>query len=624
MLIGAIGKSVVQKFREFLIKDLERDHLRTLFQVDRSQSLLGLWGSKISGDSCWMSPDNSQCVLFEGELYNRDVLHREVAAETTAEGLWLLFRKMGPGFLNRLNGSFSMAVWDEKTDTLLLARDAVGERDLYYSVLQHGLVFGDRLRALIDLIPENTALNPEVILKYLVFCYNPGTATFFKSIHRLRPGHFLKWQLGRMDIEPYWRPVFAVQTNLTESHVADEIRSRLTAAVNRRRPDREATGAFLSGGLDSSSVVSILAQGQTDPVHTFSFRCRGESFDESHYAKIVSDTFSTRHQLVEYGPEDVLCAEKMTGLMDEPFCDVGINVATYLLARAAQGEVSTLFTGDGGDELFAGHPVYLADKTADYFRYVPAFVRTPVFAMARCLPDSDQKKDWKVKIKRFSESYAFPESLGTHRWRAYYLPRELDRLVLPEFAGPWNFDTLIADMELYNREADGTDSLSRTLYSDYQTVVQFYLRRMQMARAFGLHPRFPMLDPDLIGFCATVPSLLKIRNMSDTKYIEKIAVESLLPHDIVYRKDKLGHSIPLKNWMRDHKTVHTFVFDLLSESVIKKRGFFRPERVEWMKKQHLKKRRNHSHRLWALVVLELWIRSFEKDRSSWNLSEVHA
>jgi asparagine synthase (glutamine-hydrolysing) len=391
-----------------------------------------------------------------------------------------------------------------------------------------------------------------------------------------------------------------------EVTIGAEIRRRLTSAVKGRIGGRTRTGAFLSGGLDSSTVVSLL-RNEKENIQTFSFRCRGESFDESAYATIVSEAFGTRHEIVEYGPEEVVQAAEMVSLMDEPFCDVGINVATYLLSKAAAGRVDEVFTGDGGDELFGGHPVYLADRAARMMGLIPRLFRDAAFALGRTLPDSDRKKDWRVKIKRFSRSYAFPPALGTHRWRVYYLDEELGRLVAPEFLDGIDSNRMYDDVIGYNEEGSGGDPLDRSLYSDYQTVVQFYLRRMHMARAMGLSPKFPMLDAGIVAYCARIPSRWKIRRLSDTKYIERIAVEPLLPSEVVHRKDKLGHSIPLKNWMREHAEVQTFINDTLSMSSFRSMGLVQPGSVERMQEDHLTRRENHSHRLWALVILALWL-----------------
>ena len=321
----------------------------------------------------------------------------------------------------------------------------------------------------------------------------------------------------------------------------------------------------------------------------------------------MANHYHTNHHETEYRVEDVLEMPNLVQFMDEPFCDVGINVATYILGKQASQDVPYIFTGDGGDELFAGHPVYEADKMAAVVDKIPGFVRAPALSIARLLPDSDKKKNFVVKAKRFASSYSFPEELLSHRWRMYYDLKELKNLCTPEIGSALTAFHPYEDILHFNKEADGKDFLANSLYSDYQTVVGFYLRRMNLNNKFALEPRYPMLDHRLINYCATLPSELKFKGMSDTKYIFKKTMESVLPDEIVHRKDKLGHSIPLKNWMRSNEQVKNFIMDYVSEETIKKRGLFNPDVVAKMIKQHDAKRRNNSHRIWALAVLEMWL-----------------
>lgn len=611
-MLGAVGKFLLQKMKPILADYIGSDRWNTGLRFEVEDAFL--FSSEIVGQrdehlkSFYFHEERGNALFWEGEIYNWEELQRKNGNRRGAELLWQLYQRSGRDFLEWLNGGFSLALWNEDEKSLLLVRDRIGLREVYYGLRDQGIVFGSSLRVLAQLLQKSSDVNLSALLKYLTFCYNPGTQTFHPDLHRLRPGHFLEWQEGNETVRRYWRLTFDSDVKASEEVLAAEIRDRLASAVRIRIEGGEKIGVFLSGGLDSSSVVSLLKQEGKNDLFTFSYRCKGESVDESRYAQIVADTFGTKHRVVEYSPEDILLAQGMVALMDEPFCDVGINVATYLLAREAGGEVELLFTGDGGDELFAGHPVYVADRLGRFLDRIPQPLLKPFISWGRLLHDSERKKDWKVKIKRFSESYAFPWTLGTHRWRVYYHPRELVELVVPEIWDDGKISGFYDDIIQYNKEIDNADALSRSLYCDYQTVVQFYLRRMEMTREFGLRPMFPLLDPDVVVFCATIPPSLKIRGFSETKYIEKVAVEPLLPREVVHRKDKLGHSIPLKNWMRDNTKVKAFVFDLLSEETIHRRGLFRSDVVNRMVQEHLNKTRNHSHRLWSLAVLELWLR----------------
>ena len=615
MLLGVVGKSLVAGMKDHLTDRIGRHTWRSTAKIDMAGALIlcdDVSSSGFAGGSgYWMSDSRKQGLFVEGEIFNLDDIESLAQRKIGGEGLWQLYKQRGPEFLELLNGDFVLALWNEEEQLFLLGRDKIGVREVFVHQREGGIVFGSHLREMVKFMGIPPEPDIQALMKYLTFCYNPGIDTFFNSIRRLRPAHFLRWKNGVSSEKQYWQIKFETGEERPEASWGEEIRERLTSAVKRRMGEDGNTGAFLSGGLDSSSVVSLLHREGAGKISTFSFRCKGESFDESPYAKIVADACDTEHTLVDYSPEDVISTREMTALMDEPFCDVGINVGTYRLAKAAEGKVVDLFTGDGGDELFAGHPVYVADRFAGLFGWIPRPVLAPFFWAGRQLKDSEKKKDWKVKIKRFSESYSYPKVLGTHRWRVYYHPRDLKSLISSDLWLETASRTIFEDVMGINEEAVGKDVLSRSLYSDYQTVVQFYLRRMDLARRLGLRPKLPMLDPDLVVFCAMIPSRLKIRGFSETKYIEKIAVEPLLPREVVHRTDKLGHSVPLKNWMRDNSTVKEFIFDLLSEETVGRRGYFDPDCVQTMIKEHMNKTKNHSHRLWALVVLELWLQSFE-------------
>lgn len=567
----------------------------------KHQKQIGLWASDSA--QLWSSEDGF--LLFDGVLYDApDSVH----TAAPAQDLWQGMSGEGSAFLSRLNGDFTVLYWHAGTQESIAAIDKMGVGRLFYRPMDDALVVGSHLMPVAAFGKGKPEIHRDALLKYLLFNYNPGESTFFDGVSRLRQGHALIKNRENWATRAYWRLHFSPDTAMTEGQAAELIRDGLSKAVKQRMVSMRKPGAFLSGGLDSSSVVSLLSRHGAEHLSTFSFRCRGESFDESPFARMVAESVGADMQLVEYGAQEALLAREMVGFMEEPFSDVGINVATYLLAKNAAGKVGALFTGDGGDELFAGHPVYTADNAAKITDRLPRPLLWPLLGLGAILPDSDKKKDWRVKIKRFAESSAYPAALGTHRWRVYYTPKTLKKLIDPAWLEGLEPDDLLADLIAYNREGEGADSLSRSLYSDYQTAVQFYMRRMDMARGLGLSPRFPMLDADLSALCARVPSHLKIRGMSDTKYIERIAVEPLLPHDVVHRKDKLGHSIPMKNWMRDNETVIAFMRETLLDGSLSGRGWFNMQRVEAMIAEHQARKTNHSHRIWSLMVLELWLR----------------
>jgi len=556
--------------------------------------------------------DGSVSVVFSGQIYNKE----ELAGSSTETGpgsnlaklVLALYKKHGQGFVNAINGKFAVAVWDRNRGELLLARDRFGIEPLYYQIDNNRIVFSSAIAPILRYRKLGGDLNFASVSKFLLFGYNPSLDTFYKNIYKLRPAHTMRvGRNGTPDVSRYWKLDYSEVLESDEKRIGEELRELLRTCVARRMDD-EPYGVFVSGGMDSSSVLGFASQLRDMQPRTFSYRCKGESFDESPYARLMAESTNSIHDEIEYSPEDVLCMSDITAGMDEPFCDVGINIATYILGKAAEGAVPYVLTGDGGDELFASHPVYEADKIARFVDPVPGLIKKPLFSLARLLPDSDQKKNLTVKLKRFAESMAYPPELLSHRWRIYYQPSDLKALLSDDAWDSIKNVDLYKDMTDRNAEIRDVSFLNRSLYSDYNTVMDFYLRRNDINRRFGVETRYPMLDHELVEFCAKIPLSLKIRGWFDTKYIFRMAMEPVLPHRIVHRTDKLGHSIPLKNWLRDKQVVKEFVLDHLSEEAVRKRGFFNSNTIKTMVDEHMSKQRNNSHRLWTLAVLEMWLR----------------
>ncbi len=572
-----------------------------------------VWQNNYPGESCFLEDHSNQIsVVFQGRIYNfkemRKLLGEQRMCNNPAQLIHLLYLKYGESFVGKLRGKFAFALYHHKDHVLMLARDHIGIEPLYYLEDSEKIVFSTSLMILVHYPKVRKELNIQAVYQFLLYCYNPAFYSFFLNVMKLRPGHLFLYGNESSTVKRYWKLSFVPALDQNESEIIVQLREKIDEAVRIRMSAESHSGVFLSGGMDSSTVLSFAQKYSEPSLRTFSYRCRGVSFDESKYARIVSDFYQTNHSLVEYSTEQVKRIAELVQRMDEPFCDLGINIATELLGEEAHGKVRYVLTGDGGDELFGGHPVYLADRAGQWFEHVPNLFKNPFLWMGLKLKDSDKKKDFRVKWKRFSQSVRFPASLFSHRWRIYYSPDQLISILNEEFG------TGIKDEELYqplleiNDESNGIHLLNKSLYSDYITVVGFYLRRMDLIQHYGIESRFPLLDYQLVEFGATIHPGLKIRHHSETKYILKQAMRNILPKEIVFRKDKLGHSIPMKNWMRNDKVVREFIGDILSESSLHRRGLFNSKRISQMISEHLAKRNNHSHRIWALLVLELWLR----------------
>jgi asparagine synthase (glutamine-hydrolysing) len=451
-------------------------------------------------------------------------------------------------------------------------------------------------------------LNYDALRRSLIFSYNPALDTIYRGIRRVKPGSLFILGPKGITEKSYWSLSFRDRQNEDEADIALELQELFADAVKVRLQRSVSPGVFISGGLDSSGVACLMRKACNFPMTSFTYRTLQASYDESAYARIVAEFCKFDHHEVIYHPEDVRLIETIVQIEDEPFCNLGITVTSFLLGRTAQGLARYIFSGHGGDELFAGHPVYSADKIAAVTDRIPGMLKSPVTALFRQLPDSDKKFDLTVKLKRFSESLDYPAELGTYRWRIYYGIEELNNLFAPGLAiDRAQYKSLFSDVLALYQEADGKDPLSRSLYVDIKTEVNFHLRRMDLVRYFGIQPILPMLDYRLVECAATVPSELKIRGYSKTKYIEKSVLAGIIPDQILNRHDKLGHSIPFKNWLRDDLTVKGFVQNILSDSSVKRRGLFNAETIRTMWDNHQTGRQNNSHRLWMLTVLELWL-----------------
>ena len=564
----------------------------------------------------FMNQDQTIVVAFQGKIYNTPEIERLLGLDHryqrngSGEALAHLYEKYQESFLDRVNGKFAFALWNERNQKLILGRDRLGIEPLFYFSDGKRFVFGSSLRAISATGWIEKQLNHEAVLQYLLYCYNPGDETFLRNVYKVPAGHLLSFHDSSVSLKRYWRLSFAETQVKTEAQYREEILGLIEDAIRIRLEPHRPPGIFLSGGTDSSTIVSLASKISREPLYTFSYRCEGRSYDESRYARFVAQRYGTEHTEISYRADDLSLISRAVEAMDEPFCDIGIEIATWLLGQAAQGRVSYVFTGEGGDEMFGGHPVYTADKVAAVVDRLPRALLHPVVRTLQRIPDSDQKRNMQVKVKRFAYSMSFPPELLSHRWRIYYTPQELQALCTADFIENCTLQNLFDPMFKYSRQADGNDQLSRSLYSDYHTLVDFYLRRLGLLRAHAVEIRLPLLDHRLTEYAARIPSGLKIRHLSDTKYIYKKILTTVLPDDILHNRPKMGHSIPMKNWLRDDKKVREWMFGTISDGSFKGRGFFRPGVIQRMIDEHGAKKHNHSHRLWGLTVLELWLRRF--------------
>jgi asparagine synthase (glutamine-hydrolysing) len=549
--------------------------------------------------------DRTCHVVLNGEIYNHLELREDLEGRghrfrtrSDVECVVHGYEEWGDQIVHRLRGMFALALWDEPRQRLLLARDRLGKKPLLYHEAGGRLAFASEFRSL--------AADPEMprepdlpaIHHYLTYQYVPSPLTAFKGVRKLPPAHLLVFEDGEARIERYWSLSFQPTLAITEEDAAAEVRRLLREAVRMRLMSEVPLGAFLSGGIDSGSIVALMAE--FGPVKTFSVGFDEEDFSELRYARQVAQRYGTDHHEFVVRPQ---AAEVIPALVEhygEPYADSSA-LPTYYLASETAAHVKVALTGDGGDELFAGYRRYELLARLDAIGRVPgarglagAGVRLGVGrASARA------ERLLRAIASRPEERYA--------RAISYFTPEDKDALYSPEMKAAAPGDAYELLYAHYQR-ADAPDLLGRRLYADTMTYLpDDLLVKIDIATMIhSLEGRSPFLDHPLVEFAARLPSRFKLLRRAG-KLVLRRAVADLLPPEILSRP-KMGFGVPISSWFRGE--LAELLRDVLLSPRATARPFFRPERVRQIVEDHQAGRRDHGAQLWALLMLELWCRRF--------------
>ena len=607
MILGSIGRPIGNFDPEF-----KRE--ATSDTVPTSSLYRGTWGSPAlsAPDTVTSDMATGAWLAFCGNPFWRNAAAVGIGAgRGRAAQLLAALSAHGLPALGDLDGAFAIAWWDGTSGSLRLIRDRFGAEPLHYASDDRGAIFGSRAHDVARAVDRHPELSPQGLAEFLTYCYLPGDTTMFDGVVRVPAGAVVVLPAQRKPlVESWYRLSFADPWPPDERQITQRYRELLERSVVARLDDRK-LGVLLSGGMDSSSVLTFARRHRRSTIDTFSFRCAGASFDESAFARQIAQELGTRHAEVEYGEEQALTILDAVAAMDSPFCDIGIEIGTWLLAQRAAGSVDYLLTGDGGDELWASHPVYAAQRLMRWYDSVPlpVVVRTAVAAALNLLNDSEHKRGLAVTLKRILPPPDVGAALGHFRWRLYQTPTTLPGLLTPaareRLQGCDPLRLVVSSFDGYDGPDDG---MSKWLYSDYRTASSFYFNRLLLARQFGLEVRTPFYDRELVEFGARIPAHLKLEGIERTKRLFRIAMEGVLPDVINHRKDKLGHSVPFKNWLRTDGPLYGAVARTLCSDEFNDRGLFERSAVQTLLHEHRARRHNHSHRIWALFVLEHWVR----------------
>jgi asparagine synthase (glutamine-hydrolysing) len=546
-------------------------------------------------------------AVFNGELYNFPELRRELsAAGHVVRGtgdtpvIPHLYEEHGPAFVERLEGMFAVALWDAALGRLLLARDRLGKKPLLWTRLGDGtLAFASEVKALAAL--PDVAGEPDLagLDAYLALQYVPGERTGLRGVNRLLPGHVLVAEGPDQRIDRYWQP------HLEEGQLGDDawlelVRERVAAAVRRRLVADVPLGALLSGGIDSAVVVSQMAQASPEPVRTFTVGFPDAAYDERAYARAVAERYGTRHTEVVLEPDAVATLPRLAEAFDEPLGDEAA-LPLYLICEAARREVTVALVGDGGDESFAGYERYAAMGLAER---LPAPAAAAGARMLRLLPAGRrERRSTAFRAARFLETAATPQSERYGRLMEVF-PLELRAALWTDEAKAELGPLLSPGFLLGHRPARGITALQLLDVATY--LPGDLLPKSDIASmAHSLELRSPLLDHHVVELGLSLPNHLKLRGGAGKQALRRAFADDLPP--LVAGRSKSGFGVPLARWFR--RELHDLAGDLLLGERARARGWFRPETVRRLIEEHGAERADHGHRLWALVMLELWVRA---------------
>jgi asparagine synthase (glutamine-hydrolysing) len=557
--------------------------------------------------------DRSVWVVFNGEIYN----YRELRAELEGRGhrfytksdtetIVHAYEEWGLDAFVRLRGMFGIAVWDARDGSLILARDRVGIKPLYYAEAGTRLYFGSEVKSLLVSAEIDTAVDPVALDHYLSFLYTPADRSIFTGIRKLPPGHVLRWHRGIATTRQYWQLPAEEQATVSEPEAIEELRRVLQDAVSSHLMSEVPLGAFLSGGVDSSLVVGLMAQA-SDRVQTFSIGFDDPAYDELEYARAVANHFGTDHHEFVVKPDALAILDDLISHFDEPFGDSSA-IPTWYVSELARRHVTVVLSGDGGDELFGGYDRYFPHpRVASFDRWSPPGTRALASAVWPLLPHGVKGKNFLRRVAR-DEQGRYLDEIG------YFQPDEKAALLTPEVRRRMGATDALRDAAARFERFVSLPWHGQMMHFDFETYLpgDILTKVDRMSMAHSIESRVPLLDNEVVDFAARLPTDLKIRN-GRRKHVLKEAVATLLPREILDRR-KRGFEVPLGGWFRGG--VRELFSDVLLSASARQRGYFEPRFIERLVDEHVSGRREHTLRLWSLVVFELWHRQYLDGRTS--------
>ena len=560
--------------------------------------------------------DRSIRIVFNGEIYNFQELKTDLTrrghrfyTNSDTEVIVHAYEAYGDAFPDCLNGMFAFALHDEKKKRLILARDHLGIKPLFYYHDDRHLIWGSEIKAILASGLIDRKLNIDALAQFLSWEYIPGDQTLFTSVHKLKPGHVLNFDLttGAVAIREYWDiPQNNPESKMSLTDWTVKVDQKIQECVRRQLISDVPLGAFLSGGVDSSLVVAAMG----GAANTFSIGFDDPSYNELRWARQVASHLGVHHKDAVIKPDILDLFDHLMYFMDDPIGDFSI-LPTYLVSQHARKDVTVSLSGDGGDELFGGYETYIAEMKARQYSHIPKLLRRNLIEPAiSVLKPRPEKKGLVNKAIRFVEGMRHPQEARHARWRLFVSDLMRRQIFTPEALEQITTSSVHHIAELFQK-AEQREPISQALYVDVKSyLVDNCLVKMdRMSMAVSLEARVPLLDKELVELAFQIPDHLKV-NGGQTKVLLKRVASMHVPRECAYRP-KEGFSIPIKNWLATN--LKSLMEELLSPDTIRRQGLFESNMIERLKKEHLRSAANHSHTLWSLMVFQAWRKKWLED-----------
>jgi len=557
--------------------------------------------------------DGTIWVILNGEIYNFKELRGQLETighrfrtNSDTEVIAHSYEEYGEDCFQHFNGMFAIGIWDDKKKLLILARDRLGKKPLYYALLNGSFLFASELKALMAYPHFPRKIDPLSLRKYLFYEFIPCPHSIFRDSMKLLPASYLIYQDGEIIVKRYWSPFRkGEKENFREGEAEARIIDLFKQSVKRRLISDVPLGIFLSGGIDSGAVAAFAQNEVPGKVKTFSIGFEDPSFDESRYASLVSHHLETEHHEKKMTPEDLLnIIPALPDILDEPMADASI-LPTYLLSKFTREYVTVALGGDGGDELFAGYPTYLAHRFARHYERYFKYLHPLAIFLGNLLPVSDDNISFDFKAKKFLSGIGYPEGIRNSIWLGSFSILENQKVLSSILNDPLDQERLAEEVTMYEKEFPFRDRLTLLQFLDLKLYLQesILVKVDRASMACSLEVRAPFLDHQLVEFVMGLPSDLKLRGFT-SKYILKKAMKSWLPREVIHRPKK-GFGVPIAKWVKG--PLKELFGDLLSADRIKREGFLNSEQVTRLLQDHLLNKRDNRKKLWTLLVWELWV-----------------